>query len=124
MTIPKQPTLEMMRASLYSAVVCDALDAPGFTNQSPRTQLLPLTMDTVLVGRCRTTQWEDIDFRDPAPYEQELKAVDACQQDDVLICAAGRSMVSGIWGELLSTAASNRGRVRRNRRSPYAISLE
>jgi len=62
-----------------------------------------------LVGRCRTTQWEDVDFKDPAPYELELKAVDACQQDDVLICAAGGSKVSGIWGELLSTAASNRG---------------
>ena len=46
---------------------------------------------------------------DPNPYELELKAVDACQPDDVLIAAAGGSMRSGIWGELLSTAASNRG---------------
>ena len=46
---------------------------------------------------------------DPRPYELELKAVDACEDDDVLIAAAGGSMRSGIWGELLSTAARNSG---------------
>jgi len=35
--------------------------------------------------------------------------VDDCRPDDVLVCAAGGSMRSGIWGELLSTAAGNRG---------------
>jgi regulator of RNase E activity RraA len=35
--------------------------------------------------------------------------VDSCRPDDVLICAAGGSVRSGIWGELLSTAARNRG---------------
>jgi len=109
MSAPEQITLAMMRESLYAAVVCDALDALGFTNQSPRTQLLPLTVDQVLVGRCRTTVWENIEFEDPAPYELELQAVDTCEPDDVLICAADGSMHSGIWGELLSTAAHNRG---------------
>ena len=46
---------------------------------------------------------------DPKPYELELQAVDACQPDDVLICAANGSSRSGIWGELLSTAARNCG---------------
>jgi regulator of RNase E activity RraA len=46
---------------------------------------------------------------DPKPYELELLAVDSCQPDDVLVCAAGGSMRSGIWGELLSTAARNAG---------------
>jgi regulator of RNase E activity RraA len=46
---------------------------------------------------------------DPRPYELELAAVDACRPDDVLICAAGGSLRSGVWGELLSTAAGNRG---------------
>jgi regulator of RNase E activity RraA len=46
---------------------------------------------------------------DPKPYDLELKAVDSCRPDDVLIAAAGGSMRSGIWGELLSTAARNSG---------------
>ncbi len=98
-------TLSMMRESLYSAVVCDALDATGYAHQSPRVALRPLTAGKVLVGRCKTTLWADMAHTDPRPYELELEAVDSCQVDDVLIAAAGGSMRSGIWGELLSTAA-------------------
>ncbi|MEQ8785844.1 MAG: RraA family protein [Pirellulaceae bacterium] len=106
---PAEITLPMIRESLYSAVLCDALDAMGFTSQSPRARLAPMTGDFVLVGRCRTSLWADMFHVDPQPYELELIAVDSCQADDVLIAAAGGSMRSGIWGELLSTAARNRG---------------
>lgn len=102
-------TLAMMRESFYSAVVCDALDAAGFPHQSPRLPIRPLTTDRVLVGRCKTTLWADMFHEDPKPYDLELKAVDACRPDDVLIGAAGGSLRSGIWGELLSTAAKNAG---------------
>ncbi len=99
----------MMRQSLYSAAVCDALDALGLRRQSPRLPLKPLTTSGVLVGRCRTTLWANIFHEDPKPYELELVAVDSCQPDDVVVAAAGGSMHSGVWGELLSTAARNRG---------------
>lgn len=102
-------TLEMMRRVLSSAVVCDALDAEGFSHQSPRVPIRPMTVVGLLVGRCRTTLWGEMAHPDPKPYELELQAVDACQPDDVLIAAAGGSMRSGIWGELLSTAARNSG---------------
>ena len=102
-------TLAMMREALYSAVVCDALDAEGFPRQSPRVPLLPLTAPGVLIGRCKTTLWAEMAHPDPQPYELELKAVDSCRSDDVFIAAAGGSMRSGLWGELLSTAASRSG---------------
>lgn len=98
-----------MRESLYSAVVSDALDGLGYKHQSPRMQLRPFTSSKLLVGRCKTTLWVDMAHVDPQPYELELKAVDECQPDDVLIAAAGGSVRSGIWGELLTTAAQNRG---------------
>jgi len=107
--VPETISLATIRESLSSAVVCDALDALGYTNQSPNIELLPVTVDTVLVGRCKTTLWEDLHESDPAPYELELRAVDGCRPDDVLIAAAGGSQRSGIWGELLSTAAVNAG---------------
>ena len=106
---PDNITLPMMRESLYSAVVCDALDALGYRRQSPRVALPPRTTDAVLVGRCKTTLWVTMYHVDPQPYDLELKAVDSCQADDVLIAAAGGSLQSGIWGELLSTAARNAG---------------
>lgn len=102
-------TLDMMRESLFAAVVCDALDSLGYPHQSPRMHLEPFTVETVLVGRCKTTLWADMAHADPRPYELELKAVDSCRPDDVFIAAAGGSLRSGVWGELLSTAARNRG---------------
>lgn len=102
-------TLPQMREKLYSAVVCDALDKLGFRHQSPRVPLRPLTVPGVLVGRCKTTLWADMAHEDTRPYELELQAVDTCQPDDIIIAAAGGSMRSGLWGELLSTAARRSG---------------
>ncbi|MFT5524854.1 MAG: 4-hydroxy-4-methyl-2-oxoglutarate aldolase [Pirellulaceae bacterium] len=102
-------TLEMMRESLYSAVVCDALDACGFNNQSPRLPFQPYTIQRTLVGRCKTTLWTDYYNELENPYELELRAVDECQVDDVMIAAVGGSLRSAVWGELLSTAARNQG---------------
>ena len=102
-------TLTMMREKLYSAVVADALDGLGYTHQSPRVQLPPLTGISKMVGRCKTTLWTNMAHEDPKPYELELIAVDSCKPDDVVIAAAGGSTRSGIWGELLSTAARNTG---------------
>jgi len=102
-------TFAQMRERLYSAVVCDALDAVGLLNQSPRVPIKPLTVPGVLVGRCKTTLWADMAHVDPQPYELELQAVDTCRPDDVLIAAAGGTFRSGLWGELLSTAAHRSG---------------
>jgi regulator of RNase E activity RraA len=105
----REITLDDVRKHLYSAVICDALDAAGYAHQAPRVPLRPLTSSGLLAGRCRTTLWADMFHADPRPYELELQAVDSCQPDDVLIAAAGGSMRSGIWGELLTTAVRNGG---------------
>lgn len=102
-------TLPMMRQALYSAVVCDALDSVGLTRQSPRVPLKPMTVEAVLIGRAKTTLWADMAHADPQPYELELLAVDTARPDDVLIAAAGGTFRSGLWGELLSTAARRSG---------------
>jgi regulator of RNase E activity RraA len=106
---PPTITLDAMRRHFYSAVVCDALDAEGYPFQSPRVSLRPWSGSGVLIGRCKTTLWADMAHSDPRPYDLELRAVDTCANDDVLIAAAGGSERSGIWGELLTTAAMARG---------------
>ena len=95
-------TLDAMRQAFYIAVLCDALDAEGCPHQSPRVPIRPLTVNQVLIGRCKTTLWADMAHADPEPYKLELAAVDTCKPDDVIIAAAAGSMRSGIWGELLS----------------------
>jgi regulator of RNase E activity RraA len=109
MSDTKKITFDMVRQNLYAAVICDALDALGLPNQSPRLPFTCYSGGPMLVGRCRTTLWADMAHVDPKPYDLELKAVDDCRPDDVLIAAAAGSMRSGIWGELLSTAARNSG---------------
>ncbi|SFJ26295.1 RraA family protein [Planctomicrobium piriforme] len=94
---------------LYSAVVSDALDALGYRQQCARDGLNPVTVSQPLVGRCRTTLWGDLFHSDPEPYAKELQAVVSLMSGDVMIAAAHGSMRSGIWGELLTTAAMNRG---------------
>jgi 4-hydroxy-4-methyl-2-oxoglutarate aldolase len=102
-------TLAMIRTSLSAAVVCDALDAMGHRGQSPRVAFHAFGAGQLLAGRCRTTLWADVVDTDPRPYELELRALDACQADDVMVCAAGGSLLSALWGELLTTAAQRAG---------------
>jgi len=106
---PQEITLQHVRDLMYTAVICDALDSIGYPNQSPRVALRQLTAEHMMVGRCRTTLWADMYHQDLRPYDLELKAVDSCQPDDVFVAAAGGSMRSGIWGELLTTAALKGG---------------
>jgi regulator of RNase E activity RraA len=102
-------TLSMIRERLSSALLSDALDRLGYRRQSPAVRLQAWTGIAKLVGRAKTTLWADMAHEDPKPYELELRAVDSCGPDDVIICAAGGSVRSAVWGELLSTAARNRG---------------
>lgn len=99
----------LLRRTLYSAVVADVLDALGRRDQVLSLNPHRVSGAALLLGRAKTTQWEELAETDPRPYDLELKAVDECQADEVLVAAAGGSTRSGVWGELLSTAARNRG---------------
>ena len=107
--MPDPITMDMIRRSIYSAALADALDSLGFRHQSPRLPFRPLTGAMRLVGRCKTTLWLEFAYEDPDSYDLELKAVDSCRPDDVVICAAGGSVRAAVWGELLSMAARNAG---------------
>lgn len=98
-----------LKEKLYVAVLSDVLDQLGYTHQCPRIPFNAYSGIPKLLGRCKTTLWADGYDVDQNPYEMELQAIDSCQPDDILICAAGGSTRSGIWGELLSTAARNSG---------------
>jgi len=99
-----------MREFLSVALICDALDSIGLGLQSPRLEFKQLTVrSNLLIGRAKTTLWADMAHVDPEPYKLELLAIDSAQLDDIIVCAAHGSLRSGIWGELLSSAARNRG---------------
>ena len=115
MTTPSKITLPMMREN--STAPSSAMPStPRASSTRPRASNCRRSPAVpTLVGRCRTTLWADMAHDDPHPYALELQAVDAWRPDDVLIAAAGGSMRSGIWGELLPPRPELRLR-RRHRR--------
>jgi len=93
---------------LSVAVVLDVLDAIGLRRQAIL-GLTPRTLSGPVVGRAKTLLWVDFAYDDPDTYELELKSVDSIAADDLVVCATANSDRSGIWGELLTTAAQKRG---------------
>jgi len=115
--IPTHPRSSVVRdwrqaaERFSSALILDVLDAKGLRQQALRPGIVPRTGPAVVVGVAKTLLWMDFAHDDPDTYELELKAVDSVQPDDLIVCATANSHRSGIWGELLTTAALRRGAV-------------
>ncbi len=86
----------------------DALDAEGFRRQA-LPNIPPRTAQAVAVGRAKPLLWVDFAYDDPDTYALELAAVDSIARHDLVVCATADSGRAGIWGELLTTAALQRG---------------
>jgi regulator of RNase E activity RraA len=93
---------------LSSAVVLDVLDAIGLRRQAIL-NVPPRTRSETVVGRAKTLLWVDFAYDDPNTYDLELAAVDSIRRHDLMLCATANSDRSGIWGELLTTAAMRQG---------------
>ncbi|RUZ76007.1 RraA family protein [Mesorhizobium sp. M7A.F.Ca.US.006.01.1.1] len=93
---------------LGSALVLDIMDKLGRRHQALK-RLEPRTVRTTTVGPAKTLLWMNFAHDDPNTYELELKAVDSLKSGEIVVCATGNSDRSGIWGELLTTAAKQLG---------------
>jgi 4-hydroxy-4-methyl-2-oxoglutarate aldolase len=93
---------------LRTALILDILDSKGLRSQALRPGIVPRTVQTTVIGSAKTLLWMDFAYDDPSTYALELEAVDSLQPDQFVVCATGNSQRSGIWGELLSTAALRR----------------
>lgn len=94
---------------LGTALVLDILDAKGLRHQALRSGILARTVQKTVVGVAKTLLWMNFSHDDPTTYELELKAIDSLKAGEFVVCATGNSDRSGIWGELLTTAAIRRG---------------
>lgn len=97
---------------LYSAVLSDVLDSLGATNRAMRPFVRPLDDSSVLFGRARTGLYAPVYHIAPGqnPYEVEIDLVDSLQVGDVAVLACqGPTDRVAPWGELLTTAALQRG---------------
>ena len=107
--MPQQRSLFERLATLHTALVSDALDALGHRSGAMDHRVRPLGGSEQVVGRAFTLESVPIDEPEPIPYEQLLAAYRHLSSGDVLVLATNGEERSGIWGELLSTAARARG---------------
>ncbi len=101
--------LDLIERKLYCAVLSDVLDSLGHRNQAMDIRLRPVWPGAVVVGRAHTALTVDVFELRPDPYRLEIEAVDSLKPGDLMIAATGPSTRTCFWGELLSTAAKQRG---------------
>jgi len=98
-----------IETTLYTAVVCDALDQLGYRNQALRENIRPLFPDCRFAGWARTISYVDVYHIPEDPYGLEIESIDSILPGEVVVISTAGSVQNAPWGELLSTAARARG---------------
>ena len=110
-----QQIFAFVRDHLYVAAVSDIMDSLGHRNQVMSERIRPLLPDMRtcgFVGRARTLRWVEIDhIEHNDPYGMEIDAIDSLRPGDVAVHSTDFAGTNAPWGELLSTAAMQRGAV-------------
>jgi len=110
---------KIARQELFTAVLGDIMDVMGHTHQFLPPQIKPLRQDMVVVGRAMPVLEADDaggegeQRRTPAlrqAFGLMFAALDDLKPQEVYICT-GSSPEYALWGELMSTAAMQRGAV-------------
>jgi regulator of RNase E activity RraA len=101
--------LAIMRRELFSAVIADTLDANGYLHQMLPPAIRPLRAGMRICGRAMTVlEGDSVDEQDP--YGELFAGLDDLRPDEVYV-ASGAASAYAMWGELMSTAARQRGAV-------------
>ena len=107
------------REKLFTAVVGDVMDQLGYLRQFLPPEIQPLREEMIVIGRAMTVlEADDEGGEGPGrsnsmlnqPFGLMLQALDELKPGEVYICS-GASPTYALWGELMSTAADNRGAV-------------
>ncbi len=94
---------------LHTALLSDVLDALGHRLGVMDFRIRPLAGPARVVGRAFTFASFAIEEPEPVPYEKLLAGYGRLSPGDVVVLGTNGELRSGIWGELLSTAARARG---------------
>ena len=101
-----------LRENLRVPAVCDVLDQLGIRHQAMHQRLRPLDeSNCIIAGRARTIRWMDVDYDDDDPYGLEIEAMDSLGAGDVVVHSTDAVGTNAPWGELMTTAAKQRGSV-------------
>ncbi len=103
----EQELFEILRAELFTSVISDTLDAHGYTHQMLPPNIRPLRLGMRTCGRALTVlETDSLDAEEP--FGVMFHALDDLKPNEIYI-ASGASSAYAMWGELMSTAAMQRG---------------
>lgn len=104
-------TMDHLRATMFTALLSDCLDAVGLRHQAMPSRIRPLDEAQILVGRARTAAYMEVYHVEDGvnPYELEMDLIDSLLPHEVPVFACSNPARVAPWGELLSTAAQVRG---------------
>ncbi len=94
---------------IYTALVCDIMDQLGYRDQAMEHDIRPTRPDAWFAGPAVTLDGYEDHESNPDPYGQIFEAYNIAKPGDVFVLATNGEMQSGVWGELLSTAAAAQG---------------
>ncbi|MBT3345197.1 MAG: RraA family protein [Gemmatimonadetes bacterium] len=94
---------------IYTALACDIMDGMGYREQALSHELRPARDDNWFAGPAVTLDAHVNEEPNDDPYGKIFEAYDLVSAGDVIVVATNGEVKSGLWGELLSTAAAARG---------------
>jgi 4-hydroxy-4-methyl-2-oxoglutarate aldolase len=103
--------LDPANTPLFASLLSDVLDSVGCWRQALPARIRPLDEGLLMLGRARTALYLEVysHAEGDNPYELEIALIDSLRPGEIPVFACGSSGRVAPWGELLSTAARNRG---------------
>ena len=94
---------------IYTALVCDIMDGMGYRDQSMNYEIRPAQAEAWFAGPAITLDAYPSDAPSDDPYGKIFAAYEQMSPGQVVVLAANGELKSGLWGELLATAAVVQG---------------
>jgi 4-hydroxy-4-methyl-2-oxoglutarate aldolase len=108
---PPSPAVDLtiVRATMNAPLLSDILDGLGYPRQCLSPGIAPVGSEEVLAGFAFPLRIKRVREASPAPYQGVISAVDAAEQDEVIVIPSDRATDFAVWGDLLTAAARARG---------------
>ena len=90
---------------IYTALAADIMDQLGHRDQAMEHTIRPARADTWFAGPAVTLDAYQRDEPIPDPYGKIFEAYNLMKPGEVVVMATNGEVRSGLWGELLATAA-------------------
>ena len=102
-------SLEQIRSTLYSGLICDVLDQMGYHHQYLGCEMDALLPDTVVFGKAFTAVATQVYSMPADPLTAQCRVLDQMQPGEVFVLTTRGEYSCAILGELMATAIKSKG---------------